>query len=61
MNYDQLLFSELRLVSLSSDTAPLCEENLVKAMTANEELLSMGYTLAPRACRLPAARPLVYR
>ena len=48
MNYDQLLFSELRLVSVSSDTAPLCEENVVKAMTVNEELLALGYTLAPK-------------
>lgn len=48
MNYDQLLFSELRLIAVSADTEPLTEENLVKAMTANEELLSLGCTLAPK-------------
>ena len=48
MNYEQLLFSELRLVAVSLDTAPLCEENLVKAMTVNEELKALGYTLAPK-------------
>ena len=48
MNYDQLLFSELRLVSVSLDGVPLTEENLVRAMTANEELLAVGYTLAPK-------------
>ena len=48
MHYEQLLFSELRLVAVSLDTAPLCEENLVKAMTVNEELKALGYTLAPK-------------
>ena len=48
MNYDQLLFSELRLVAVSFDSAPLTEENLVRAMTVNEELLSLGYTLSPK-------------
>lgn len=48
MNYDQLLFSELRLVSISPDSAALTEENLVRAMTVNEELLALGYTLAPK-------------
>ena len=48
MNYDQLLFSELRLVSVAFDTVPLNEENIIRAVTANEELLSLGYTLAPK-------------
>lgn len=48
MNFDQLLFSELRLVAVSFGTAELTEENLVKAMTVNEELLALGYTLSPR-------------
>lgn len=55
MNYDQLLFSELRLVSVSFDTAPLCEENLVKAMTVNEELLALGYTLNAKDITVLAA------
>ena len=48
MNYDQLLFSELRLAAVTFDTAELTEENLVRAMTVNEELLALGYTLSPR-------------
>ena len=45
MNYDQLLFSELRLIAVTENTAPLTEENLVKAMTVNAELRALGYTL----------------
>lgn len=47
MNYDQLLFSELRVAAVSFGTAELSENNLVKAMTVNEELLALGYTLTP--------------
>ena len=47
MDFDQLLFSELRLIAVTPDTAPLTEEHLVRAMTANEELLNIGYTLSP--------------
>ena len=48
MNYDQLLFSELRLVSVEKDSVPLSEEGILKAMTVNEELLALGYTLSPK-------------
>ena len=48
MNYDQLLFSELRLVSVTKDCVPLSEEGVLKAMTVNEELLALGYTLSPK-------------
>lgn len=48
MNYEQLLFSELRLVPVSFDTAPLTEEAVVRAMTVNEELLALGFTLSPK-------------
>ncbi len=48
MQYEQLLFSELRLVPAALDSVPLTEENLVRAMTVNEELLALGYTLAPK-------------
>ncbi len=48
MNYDQLLFSELRLVSVSGQQNELTDEALIKAMTVNEELLALGYTLAPK-------------
>ena len=47
MNFDQLLFSELRVAAVSLDDVPLSEDDLVKAVTANEELLSLGYTLSP--------------
>ena len=47
MNFDQLLLSELRLAAVSFDTVPLSEEGLVRAMTVNEELIALGYTLAP--------------
>ena len=49
MNYDQLLFSELRLVPAAvNDAAELDEQALVTAMTANEEILKLGYTLSPK-------------
>lgn len=48
MNFDQLLFSELRVVAVSFGTAELKEDALVKAMTVNEELLALGYTLTPK-------------
>lgn len=48
MNHDQLLFSELRLAAVAKDSVPLTEEGVLKAMTVNEELLAMGYTLSPK-------------
>ena len=49
MNYIQLLFSELRLVPIHFDSSAETEEqNLVKAVTANEELINLGYTLSPK-------------
>ena len=48
MTYNQLLFSELRLVCISDGNAELSDTALVKAMTANEELLHLGYTLSPK-------------
>ena len=48
MNYDQLLFSELRVAAVTPSGKPLAEEDMVKAMTVNEELLAVGYTLSPR-------------
>ena len=47
MDFDQLLFSELRTVSVTLNYVPLSEEGLIKAMTVNEELLSLGCTFAP--------------
>lgn len=48
MTYNQLLFSELRLVCISENTAELSDAALIKATTANEELLHLGYTLSPK-------------
>ena len=48
MNYDQLLFSELRLVSVPFGSNSLDNSALVRAMTVNEELLAIGYALAPK-------------
>ena len=48
MTYNQLLFSELRLVCISENTAKLSDAALIKATTANEELLHLGYTLSPK-------------
>lgn len=61
MLYDQMLFSELRLAAVSFDTAPLTEENLVRAMTVNAELRKLGYTLSAKdivalACSADADR-----
>ena len=46
MDYGMLLFSELRLIAVAKNTAKLTEENLVRAMTVNEELRAIGYTLS---------------
>jgi len=48
MTFNQLLFTELRLVCIANNTVELCDAALVKAMTANEELLHLGYTLSPK-------------
>ena len=47
MNYNQLLFSQLRLVAVKTTDKELTDEALVKAMTVNEELVNLGYTLSP--------------
>lgn len=46
MNFNQMLLSEFRLVPVNFNT-DFSEENLVKAITANEELKQVGYTLKP--------------
>lgn len=47
MNYKKNLLNELRLAVISDEKAPLTEENLVKAVTLNENLKSLGYRLRP--------------
>lgn len=48
MNYDQLLFSELRLVSISTGNLKTDDSAMLCALTANEEILSFGFTLSPK-------------
>lgn len=47
-SFAELLFSELRLVSFRESDGELSEDNLVKAMTVNDELINIGYTLSPK-------------
>lgn len=47
-SFAELLFSELRLVGLNEQNQELNEDNLVKAMTINDELINIGYTLSPK-------------
>ncbi|MCM1133449.1 MAG: hypothetical protein NC340_08260 [Ruminococcus flavefaciens] len=46
--FEELMFSELRLVSFKESDSEIDENNLVKAMTVNEELINMGYALSPK-------------
>lgn len=49
LTFGQLLLSELRLVVIPNNTPDntLTDHNLMKAMTVNEELKQLGYTLTP--------------
>lgn len=48
MDYRKNLLNELRVVGYKKDdSSVLTEENLVKAVTLNENLKSLGYTLTP--------------
>lgn len=47
-SFAELLFSELRLVGFSEPNQEFNEDNLVKAMTVNDELVNIGYTLSPK-------------
>ena len=49
MNFNELMFSELRAVPVHLDPdAEIKEQRLVKAVTANEEIMNLGYTLSPK-------------
>ena len=48
MDHDMLLFSELRVVAVSPKESETTEEDLVRAVTVNEELMALGLTLAPK-------------
>ena len=54
MNYNQLLFSEHRLVSVKMNKLSLTDGALMRALTVNEELNNLGYTLSPKDIALLA-------
>lgn len=45
--FDELMFTELRMVSFDGKKCELDEKLLIKAMTLNDELINIGYTLSP--------------
>lgn len=47
MNYNQLLLDELRFVTYEKVNSELSDELLAKAVTMNENIQSLGYSLAP--------------
>lgn len=47
MNYDKLLLDELRFVTYEKCDAELTEERMVRAVTLNENLQTLGYVLSP--------------
>ena len=57
MNYHKLLLDELRLVVYEKGDAPLTEALLTKAVTLNENLKALGYTLSPADIAALAVSP----
>ena len=57
MNYHKLLLDELRFVVYEKGEASLTEELLTKAVTVNENLKSLGYTLSPADIAALAVSP----
>ena len=57
MNYHKLLLDELRFVVYKKGDASLTEELLTKAITLNENLKSLGYTLSPADVAALAVSP----
>ena len=57
MKYHKLLLDELRFVVYEKGDASLTEELLTKAVTVNENLKSLGYTLAPADIAALAVSP----
>ncbi len=47
MEYRQLIFSELRLAAITFGNGVPDDNALLKAVTVNEELINIGYTLSP--------------
>ena len=45
---ENLLFHELRLIPVHYVSEEITQETMLKAVTANQELLNLGYTLSPK-------------
>ena len=48
MNYEKNILNELRLFVVSDGEAALTDESMVKAVTLNENLRSLGFQLKPK-------------
>ena len=57
MNYDKWLLDELRLVTYEKPDSELSDELLAKAVTVNENLLTLGYVLSPADLAVLAVSP----
>ena len=56
-NYKYLLLSQYRMAVYDDTELPLTHENLIKAITLNENLLSLGYTLTAKDIITLASSP----
>lgn len=56
-NYQYLLLSQYRMAVYDDTELPLTHENLIKAITLNENLLSLGYTLTAKDIITLASSP----
>ena len=57
MDYNKLLLDELRFVTYEKGNTELTEERMVKAITLNENLQSLGYVLPPEDIAAIAVSP----
>lgn len=57
MNYSKLLLDELRFVTYEKRSSELNDELMAKAVTLNENLMSIGYVLSPNDVAAIAASP----
>ena len=53
-DFEKLAFSELRLVHVTNHFSRISNKRLLEAMTINEELRQLGYTLTPDGIRMLA-------
>lgn len=47
ISFNELVFTELRVIPILSKNCEVTDENLTTALTINEEMKSLGYTLKP--------------